>query len=60
MTNRHWSSKYTCYVDGTSIWVRADQVAKTRPAMVTAGHTETGKTLVTGGKTYYEFLMGGA
>lgn len=57
MTNRHWSSKYTTYVEGDSIWVRADHVEKTRPVMVNAGHTETGKTLVTGGKTYHQFLM---
>ncbi len=57
MTNRHWSSKYTTYVEGDSIWVRADHVEQTRPAMVNAGRIETGKTLVTGGKTYHQFLM---
>lgn len=57
MTNRHWSSKYINYVEGASNWVRADYVEKMRTALVHAGHTETGKTLVTGGKTYHEFLM---
>lgn len=58
MTNRHWSSKYTTYVEGDSIWVRADQMTATmRERMTGAGRIETGKTLVTGGKTYHQFLM---
>lgn len=55
-----WSSKYVNYVDGRSNWIRADYVEKMRAGLIAAGHTETGKTLVTGGKTYHEFLMGGA
>lgn len=60
MTLTRWSSKYVNYVDGASNWIRADYLEKMRGALVNAGHTETGKTLVTGGKTYHEFLMGGA
>jgi len=57
MTLTRWSSKYVNYVDGSSNWIRADYLDKMRSGLVNAGHTETGKTLVTGGKTYHEFLM---
>jgi hypothetical protein len=54
----HWSSKYTTYVEGQSIWVRADALTDgMRARMTDAGRVETSKTLVTGGKTYHEFLM---
>lgn len=53
----HWSSKHVNVIVGDSNWIRADYVDRMRSAMVNAGHTETGKTLVTGGKTYHEFLM---
>ena len=59
MTLTRWSSKYITYVEGQSLWVRADHVESMRERMVNAGHTETGKSLVTGGKTFHEFLMGG-
>ena len=59
MTLTRWSSKYVTYVEGNAIWVRADQMTETmRQRMTSAGHTETGTTLVTGGKTYHQFLMG--
>ena len=54
---QHWSGKSINYVDGDSTWVRADYAERMRAALVGAGRIETGKTLVTGGKTYHEFLM---
>ena len=42
---------------GDSTWVRVDYAERMRAALVGAGRIETGKTLVTGGKTYHEFLM---
>jgi len=53
----HWSSKHVNVIVGASNWIRADYVEKMRAGLIAAGHTETGKTLVTGGKTYHQFLM---
>lgn len=55
-----WSSKYINYIEGASNWVRADYAERMRVVLVAAGQVETGKTLVTGGKTYIEFLMAAA
>ena len=60
MTNRHWSSKHINVVDGDTMWVRADYAERMRAGLIAAGRVETGTTLVTGGKTYIQFLMGGA
>lgn len=56
MTNRHWSGKYVTYADGDTMWVRADYADKLRDTLVAAGRIETGKSLVTGGKTYLAFV----
>ena len=60
MTTRHWSSKHINVVDGDTMWVRADYAERMRAGLIAAGRIETGQTLVTGGKTYIQFLMGGA
>ena len=60
MTNRHWSSKPINVVDGDTMWVRADYAERMRAGLIAAGRIEIGQTLVTGGKTYIQFLMGGA
>ena len=52
-----WSSKHINVIDGASMWVRADYAERMRDGLVASGRIETGKTLVTGGKTYHEFLM---
>ena len=54
---RHWSSKHINVIDGDTMWVRADYAERLRAGLIAAGRIETGKTLVTGGKTYHEFLM---
>lgn len=56
---RAWSSKYVTYADGDTMWVRADYVDRMRERLVTMGMVYTGQTHVTGGKTYFEFLMDG-
>ena len=56
----HWSSKHINVIDGASMWVRADYAERLRAGLIAAGRIETGQTLVTGGKTYIQFLMGGA
>lgn len=56
---RAWSSKYVNYVDGGSNWIRADHVERMREHLIAVGWTETGATLVTGGKTYHEFTQEG-
>ena len=57
MKNRYWSSKHINVIDGQSMWVRADYAERLRAGLVASGRIETGKTLVTGGKTYHQFLM---
>ena len=57
MTTRHWSSKHINVIDGDTMWVRADYAERMRAGLIAAGRIETGKTLVTGGKTYHQFLM---
>ena len=54
---RHWSSKHINVIDGDTMWVRADYAERLRAGLIAAGRIETGKTLVTGGKTYHQFLM---
>ena len=52
----HWNSKHINVIDGASMWVRADYAERMRDGLVASGRIETGKTLVTGGKTYLEFV----
>ena len=52
-----WSSKHINVIEGQSMWVRADYAERLRAGLVASGRIETGKTLVTGGKTYHQFLM---
>ncbi len=56
---RRWSSKYVTYADGDTMWVRADYVDRMRERLIAGGMVETGQVTVTGGKTYFEFLMDG-
>ena len=53
----HWNSKHINVIDGDTMWVRSDYAERMRAGLIAAGRIETGKTLVTGGKTYHEFLM---
>ena len=57
MKNRYWSSKHVTHIQGDSMWIRADYVDRLRAAVTSAGRVETGQSLVTGGKTYVEFLL---
>ena len=52
----HWSSKHINVIDGDTMWVRADYAERMRAGLIAAGRIETGKTLVTGGKTYLAFV----
>ena len=56
MKNRYWSSKHINVIDGATMWVRADYAERMRAGLIAAGRIETGKTLVTGGKTYLAFV----
>ena len=56
MKNRYWSSKHINVIDGASMWVRADYAERMRAGLIAAGRIESGTTLVTGGKTYLEFV----
>lgn len=56
MKNQHWSGKHVTVVEGDRYWVRADYLDKLRRALVASGRVETGNSLVTGGKQYFEFL----
>ncbi len=53
----HWSSKHINVIDGDTMWVRADYAERLRAGLIAAGRIETGKTLVTGGKTYLAFVV---